>query len=150
MITEATIQDALSDLRSEPEALEEIAAEYGIKPEVLRARAEKAFGSVEAIAERAAKAVELAERHERERQAKVAAGIARLESQFIITRDHPLRGTEFNYKGDRYMFVLVSASHPTYYARCVRLSDGATLGFNKPAYDKLIAVAARIAEKASA
>lgn len=43
MTTEALIRDALADLCKEPEALDEIAADYGIKPEVLRARFERAY-----------------------------------------------------------------------------------------------------------
>lgn len=145
MITEATIQDAIMDVRLCPDELEEIAAEYGIKADVLRARIEKAYGSVDALAGRAAADKAVAERAEAERAEKVAAGIARLESMFQITRDHPLKGTEFTYEGDRYTFVLLSASHPTYYARCVRLSDGAIVGFNKAAYNKLIAATAKLA-----
>lgn len=44
MITEATIQSAIDDLRIEGiDALTEIATDYGIKPEVLRSRFERAF-----------------------------------------------------------------------------------------------------------
>lgn len=43
MSIEANIQSAIADLKSEPDALAEIAAEYGIKPEVLAARFARAY-----------------------------------------------------------------------------------------------------------
>lgn len=43
MTTEANIRDAIEDLKAEPKAINEIAAEYGIAVEVLAARFAKAY-----------------------------------------------------------------------------------------------------------
>lgn len=44
---EQRIADAIEDLKAEPTALVEIAAEYSIKPEALRIRFENSYGPVE-------------------------------------------------------------------------------------------------------
>lgn len=150
MTIEANITNALEDLRSDPSALEEIAAEYGIKADVLRARAEKAYGSVEALANRGEANARLAQRAAEAAAEKLADGIKRLEAMFQVMRDHPAKGTEFNYQGETYVFVLLSASHPKYYARCVHKGTGTIVGFNKPAFTKIITPAIERARLAKA
>lgn len=145
MTIEQRIQDAIMDVRQSPDELEEIAAEYGIKPEVLRARIEKSFGSVEAMIAADAKIKNAAERDAAERAAakssNLAAAIARLEADYIISRDHEMKGIKFFYEGDEYVFILLSRSHPKYFAQCIRLSDATRVGFNRTAYNELIVAA---------
>lgn len=150
MNIQSKIEDAIADVRFEPDALEEIAEEHGVNADVLRARIDKMYGSVDALAGRVnAQAKREAEEAEA-REARLPAAIAALESQFIVTSDHPHKGTRFVFEGEQYVFVLLSSSHPTYYARCIKVSTGKPVGFNKAAYNKIIAPTFRIKQAEAA
>ena len=94
MSIETRIANAIEDLKAEPTALDEIAAEYGIKPIALRVRFENSYGPVEAYsakvaetaanAERAAVMGEQAERRAYEREMKSRETIA----EFFATQPH--------------------------------------------------------------
>lgn len=136
-MTEQDIQDAIMEVGISPDELTEIAEDYGIPEHVLRNRINRAYGSVEALAGRYIKQAEVEARLEEERQQKLNAAVERLASQFSGT--HPAKGKTFIYNGQKYTFVVLSRSHPRFFARAISHSTFREVGFNRPAYEKFIA-----------